>query len=72
MADGFSARGTWVETPAHLIDVMGSIVDATGVTYPTTFNGHPVLPLEGSSLIDMIEGACRTAPCSLSTKPIEW
>ncbi|RYD34979.1 MAG: hypothetical protein EOP85_19385, partial [Verrucomicrobiaceae bacterium] len=55
--DGFSARGSWVETPAHLIDVMGSIVDATGATYPTTFKNHPVLPLEGSSLIDLIEGS---------------
>ncbi|MEK7951081.1 arylsulfatase [Luteolibacter soli] len=57
--DGFSAKGTWVETPAHMIDVMGSIVAATGATYPTTFNSHPVLPLEGTSLISMING---TAP----------
>jgi arylsulfatase A-like enzyme len=54
--DGFSPKGAWVEAPAHLIDVMGSIVDATGATYPTTFEGHPVLPLEGTSLIPMIEG----------------
>lgn len=54
---GFSARGTWVETPAHLIDVMGSIVDATGATYPATFGSRSVLPLEGLSLIDLIEGA---------------
>ncbi|RYD23122.1 MAG: hypothetical protein EOP87_26675, partial [Verrucomicrobiaceae bacterium] len=53
---GFSARGSWVEAPAHLVDVMGSIVDATGATYPTTFKNHPVLPLEGRSLIDLIEG----------------
>ncbi|RYD63747.1 MAG: hypothetical protein EOP83_11410, partial [Verrucomicrobiaceae bacterium] len=54
--DGFSAKGTWVETPTHLIDVMSSIVDATGATYPTTFKSHPVLPLEGTSLISMING----------------
>ncbi|RYD48717.1 MAG: hypothetical protein EOP85_03015, partial [Verrucomicrobiaceae bacterium] len=53
---GFSARGSWVETPAHLVDVMGSIVDATGATYPTSFQGHPVLPLEGVSLVDLVEG----------------
>ena len=54
--DGFSARDTWVETPVHLIDVMGSIVDATGAAYPATFNSHPVLPLEGTSLIPLIDG----------------
>ncbi len=54
--DGFSARNTWVETPAHLIDVMGSIVDATGATYPASFHGNPILPLEGTSLISLIEG----------------
>ncbi|MES2476208.1 MAG: arylsulfatase [Verrucomicrobiota bacterium] len=53
---GFSARGTWVETPTHLVDVMGSIVDATGATYPTNFNNHPVLPMEGISLISLTEG----------------
>ncbi len=54
---GFSSRGNWIETPAHLIDVMDSIVDATGATYPAAFNGNPVLPLEGTSLISMIDGA---------------
>lgn len=53
---GISAQGTWVETPAHLVDVMASIVDATGATYPATFNSHPVLPLEGTSLIDVVDG----------------
>jgi arylsulfatase A-like enzyme len=54
--DGFSATGSWVETPAHLIDVMGTIVDATGADHPATFAGHPVLPLEGISLLPAIEG----------------
>ena len=54
--DGVPTQGNWVETPAHLIDVMGTIVDATGATYPAAFNGHPVLPLEGSSMIGMSTG----------------
>ena len=51
---GITARNSWVETPAHLIDVMGTIVSATGVRYPTTFKNHPVLPLEGIDLIPAI------------------
>lgn len=62
--DGFSARDTWVETPAHLVDVMGTIVDASGATYPTEFAGHPVLPLEGTSLRPLLNGQ------SIADRPI--
>lgn len=50
-------HGTCRDEPSHLIDVMATIVDATGVTYPTTFNGHPVLPMEGKSLLPVADGA---------------
>lgn len=53
--DGFAARGTWVETPAHLVDVVATIHDATASTQPATFKGHPVLPLEGVSLRPLLE-----------------
>lgn len=47
---GITKPGTWVEQPAHLIDLMATIVDVSGVTYPETYNSHVVLPLEGQSL----------------------
>lgn len=40
----------WSEQVSHLMDIMATIVDVTGVSYPTQFNNHPVLPLEGISL----------------------
>jgi len=54
--NGISNPGTWVEQPAHIIDVMATVVDVTGVEYPETFNAHPVLPLEGKSLVPHFQG----------------
>lgn len=34
----------------HLMDVMATLVDLTGATYPTTYQGHDILPMEGRSL----------------------
>ena len=45
-----SNPGSWVEQRAHLIDIMATIVDITGSTYPTNYNSHVVLPMEGQSL----------------------
>ena len=53
---GFTARNAWVETPAHLIDVVATIKDVTGAPHPTSYAGHPVLPLEGVSLRPLLNG----------------
>lgn len=40
----------------HLIDIMPTILEVSGTTYPTTFhNGQNVTPLEGKSLTRVIE-----------------
>ncbi len=51
-----SIKGTWTEERGHLKDIMATIVAATGVTYPTNFENHPVLPLEGTSLMPTFAG----------------
>ena len=48
--EGLTRTNQWAEQPGHLIDIMATIVEASGVTYPTQFNSHVVLPLEGRSL----------------------
>ncbi|CAN5901255.1 arylsulfatase [soil metagenome] len=46
-----SARnGTLEKQPGHVIDIMSTVVDATGAKYPATFNGKPIEPMEGVSL----------------------
>jgi arylsulfatase A-like enzyme len=44
-------NGTIRHAPGYLPDIMATIVDATGATYPATFDGHDVDALEGQSLL---------------------
>ncbi|KAA0992513.1 arylsulfatase [Dyadobacter aurulentus] len=43
-------NGQFEKQPAHIIDIMATLVDLGGAKYPTEFAGKPVLPLEGTSL----------------------
>jgi arylsulfatase A-like enzyme len=47
-------------TPCHLIDIMATVAEITGATYPATFSGHSILPPEGRSLVPLLNG--RTLP----------
>jgi arylsulfatase len=40
----------------HLIDIMATIVHVTGADYPEGYNNHPILPMEGESLMDVFTG----------------
>jgi len=48
----------------HFIDIMATLIDLTGAAYPTEYNGKPVLPYEGVSLMPVVrdEKAERTKP----------
>lgn len=43
----------------HIIDVMPTLLELTGTTYPQEYNGHKILPPEGKSLVDIFEGKQR-------------
>ncbi|MGY4691417.1 arylsulfatase [Salibacterium sp. K-3] len=49
--EGIEEKGTLRHTPAHLPDVMATIVDITGADYPQTRKGRSILPLEGQSMM---------------------
>lgn len=57
---GFFTRnapgGPLCHTPAHLIDIMATCVEAGGANYPAEFNGKPILPMEGKSLVKLFKG----------------
>ncbi len=53
--------------PAHVIDLMPTIVEVTGATYPGVFKGQDIQPMEGVSLLPAFAGR----PLS-RTKPIFW
>jgi arylsulfatase len=52
---GFSAENEFRQEPAHLIDIMTTCVDVGGAHYPSTFNGHDILPMEGRSLVPLFD-----------------
>jgi arylsulfatase len=49
-------NGKLEHQPGHLIDVMATVVAATGAAYPTEFNGNAIQPMEGVSLLPAFAG----------------
>ncbi len=47
---GIKTKGEYRRSPAHLIDLVPTILDIAGVTKPTVFNGIPIPPAPGSSM----------------------
>ncbi|MEO5917427.1 MAG: arylsulfatase [Luteolibacter sp.] len=47
---GVSSPDRWVRDPAHVIDIMATLVDVAHAGYPKTRAGTAVLPMEGVSL----------------------
>ncbi|MET4083345.1 arylsulfatase A-like enzyme [Pedobacter sp. UYP30] len=49
------------KTPFHTIDLMKTVCDAGGATYPSTFKGNKITPTEGISMLPtFIEGSGKT------------
>lgn len=46
----------------HVIDIMPTLLEAAGIQYPAEFNGRPLLPLEGRSLLPIFRGERWPAP----------
>ncbi|MEP9361012.1 arylsulfatase [Sphingomonas sp. KR3-1] len=64
---GAQQRGTLVREPGHLIDVMPTLVEVMGATYPKSFNGHEIVPMQGRSMVPAFSGKPLTRD-----KPIFW
>jgi arylsulfatase len=48
---GIQARGELRHTPAHLVDIVPTVLELVGARPPTTWNGQPVPPAPGKSLV---------------------
>jgi arylsulfatase len=59
---GDAETGRIVHTPGHLIDVMPTVVELAGATYPAQFNGHRIEAMEGVSLAPVFSGKPLTRP----------
>jgi len=52
--DGIRFRDEWRHYPSHLIDLMPTFLEISGISYPDQFNGEDIEPLEGRSLMPYI------------------
>ncbi len=53
---GIGKRESWIRDPAHVMDVMPTIMEVTGAEYPEKLRGHDITPLEGVSLLPALRG----------------
>ncbi len=54
--------GRLVQEPAHVIDLLPTLLDVAGTDYPKTYDGKPLLPLEGRSLKPLLNGESAEPP----------
>jgi arylsulfatase A-like enzyme len=60
-------RNALVHQPAHLIDVMPTIIEVTNATYPREYKGRAIQPMEGVSLRPALAGGAISR-----NQPLFW
>jgi len=58
--------GTMTQQIGHITDIMPTLVEIAGATYPETFKDKPVTPIKGVSLLPALRGE------NVSHPPIFW
>ncbi len=53
---GFAKQDKWINDPGHVMDVMPTLIEATGANYPQVLNGNKIIPVEGVSLLPAMRG----------------
>jgi arylsulfatase A-like enzyme len=53
---GLERRGAIEHTPAHLIDLMPTLVEISGSAYPRRLGSREILPMAGASLMPALHG----------------
>lgn len=54
--DVIKSAGSINRQAVHFVDVMATVREITGATYPEEFNGEAITPLQGESLLPAFEG----------------
>jgi len=57
--------GRITDQVGHIIDLMATCIDVAGASYPETFRGRPITPLEGKSLLPIFQGKRREPHAAL-------
>ncbi|MEM7313117.1 MAG: sulfatase-like hydrolase/transferase, partial [Planctomycetota bacterium] len=53
---GIGKPNKWVRQPAHVMDILPTLMDASGADYPRQLNGNRITPVEGQSLLPAFKG----------------
>ena len=59
---GVASPGRWVRDAAHLMDIMPTLVEVAGATYPKVRGDKAILPMEGVSLMTTMRPGGLLAP----------
>jgi len=59
--DTIPSGGKFTRQVAHITDIMPTCLAAAGASYPSTFHGNHILPMEGRSLVPIFQGGTRAA-----------
>jgi len=54
--EGIKNKGFVTHQPAHINDIMPTCLELAGATYPKKYNGEILDPLDGQSLLPLIDG----------------
>jgi arylsulfatase A-like enzyme len=46
----------WVREPTHIMDIMPTLCEVGGASYPEQLGGHAITPVEGMSLVPVLRG----------------
>jgi len=65
--DGLKNPGRISGFTGHFIDIMPTLAELTGATYPAKYKGKPVLPCEGVSLMPVVRDENMEHP-----RPLYW
>ena len=61
------AQGSLTRQLGHVTDLMATFVDIAGAHHPDSYQGRPILPLEGKSLLPIFQGQPRP-----DRSPVFW
>lgn len=64
--EGFAQKGTIINKPTHIMDLMPTFVAVSGAQYPGKINGQKIAPLPGNDLMKVIKNK------ESSDRPIFW
>ena len=53
---GIKAQGELCRFPSHLVDIMPTLAELAGANYPEKFNQQKIHPMEGTSLVSVLQG----------------